>query len=176
MPEEPADADNKSGFECPCLVRREKDAFAVEETGCPVRVSCSGLTLDEERRFSRNIRKFFGAACLLIQRKVFKKQNFAALQEEIGSWEPGGSSPVPQKRRVHRIRVEIADRAAQDDSFSRKLQRHVLALLDKVDRAAEELILGNMGLVHIIASQFHGKGVGREDLIQEGNIGLMKAA
>jgi len=40
----------------------------------------------------------------------------------------------------------------------------------------ETLILSNLGLVKSIAKNFRGMGLDWEDLIQEGNIGLIQAA
>ena len=40
----------------------------------------------------------------------------------------------------------------------------------------ERLVEANMGLVVSIASQYRGQGLGMDDLICEGNIGLVKAA
>jgi RNA polymerase primary sigma factor len=42
--------------------------------------------------------------------------------------------------------------------------------------AREELILANQALVLIIAKKYHIPGLPLKDLVQEGNIGLMKAA
>ena len=172
----PSDVDITSCSESLCLARQENDTFAVKETGFDDGNTCQRLTLAEEKNFSQTICKYFAEACLRIQRKAAKNQNLAALQKEIVFWSSSGAMPVPQKRRVRRIRKAFACRGAQDPSFSREFRGSVLSFLDKVDQAAEKLILGNMGLVQIIASQFYGKGVDKEDLIQEGNIGLMKAA
>lgn len=52
-------------------------------------------------------------------------------------------------------------------------------LLERVrkgdDSAVEELTLANIGLVRSLASRFVGRGTELEDLIQLGNIGLLKA-
>ncbi len=54
-----------------------------------------------------------------------------------------------------------------------------LALIKRVhegDKAArEQLIKENMGLVHTVVQRFLGRGCEREDLVQIGSIGLMKA-
>ena len=48
-------------------------------------------------------------------------------------------------------------------------------LLDELNRERNRLIEGNLRLVVSIAKKFQGRGVPFVDLIQEGNIGLMKA-
>ena len=52
----------------------------------------------------------------------------------------------------------------------------LLELLDQGDKTAENLLIeNNMGLVYSIASKFDNRNYEREDLIQIGAIGLIKA-
>lgn len=64
--------------------------------------------------------------------------------------------------------------------LSRKEERSLCLQLDKkgiqAERAKEKLVLSNLRLVAKIASQFRGRGLDIEDLITEGNIGLMVSA
>jgi RNA polymerase primary sigma factor len=43
-------------------------------------------------------------------------------------------------------------------------------------RAKQRIVESNLGLVHAIARTFHGSGVSLDDLVQEGTIGLTRAA
>lgn len=56
---------------------------------------------------------------------------------------------------------------------------HTLALIKRVHEgdkeAREQLVEENMGLVYTVAGRFTGRGCDREDLIQIGSIGLLKA-
>ena len=56
---------------------------------------------------------------------------------------------------------------------------HTLALIRQVHegdkKAREQLVEENMGLVYTVAQRFLGRGCDREDLIQIGSIGLLKA-
>lgn len=56
---------------------------------------------------------------------------------------------------------------------------HTLALIKQVHegdkKAREQLVEENMGLVYTVAQRFQGRGCDREDLIQIGSIGLLKA-
>ena len=44
------------------------------------------------------------------------------------------------------------------------------------DEAQQQLVVANLKLVVAVASRYQGKGLSMDDLVSEGNIGLMKAA
>ena len=56
------------------------------------------------------------------------------------------------------------------------LQRELADHRARLERAKEELVQRNLRLVVDLAKRFTGRGLGFLDLIQEGNIGLMRAA
>jgi RNA polymerase primary sigma factor len=51
----------------------------------------------------------------------------------------------------------------------------VLALESEMDAIRERFVSANQGLVGHVVHRYRGMGLSREDLIQEGNIGLMRA-
>jgi RNA polymerase sigma factor (sigma-70 family) len=66
-----------------------------------------------------------------------------------------------------------------DDPFDRALKNKVLTEIYSGQKvraeAKEDMILANLKLVINIANKYQGRGINLLDLIQEGNIGLMKA-
>ena len=72
----------------------------------------------------------------------------------------------------------IEDGGARDGAYSKNRELIILAQGEddaSADRATEELVILNSGLVRSVAMRFRDRGLELEDLIQIGTIGLLKA-
>ncbi len=80
--------------------------------------------------------------------------------------------------KVLKVIVRTLERAVSDQPqnplFPATLNR-VRAIMRAVDTAKQEMVRANLRLVLSIAKRYRGRGMTFDDLIQEGNLGLLKA-
>ena len=73
--------------------------------------------------------------------------------------------------------VKLLDEIGKEQLLSDEQERELSAkILSGDQRALSRLVEANLRFVVTVARQYKGKGVAMEDLVSEGNIGLMKAA
>jgi RNA polymerase primary sigma factor len=71
--------------------------------------------------------------------------------------------------------LDRAARTACQEPFYSRLRARAQEIMARIDQAKHEMVKANLRLVLSIAKRYRGRGMSFDDLIQEGNLGLLKA-
>jgi len=80
--------------------------------------------------------------------------------------------------KILKVILRTLERAVQeqpDHAYYGQLLARIRAILSAIDGAKQEMVKANLRLVLSIAKRYRGRGMSFDDLIQEGNLGLLKA-
>ncbi len=80
--------------------------------------------------------------------------------------------------KILKVIVRTMERAAHDhpdESLYWELLLEARSIMNAIDAAKQEMVKANLRLVLSIAKRYRGRGMSFDDLIQEGNLGLLKA-
>lgn len=83
---------------------------------------------------------------------------------------------APSIEKVHGILLTLGESSSKNRKTTRSLCQQLQKAKVQLEKAKSELVQRNLRLVVDIAKRYTGHGLAFLDLVQEGNIGLMKAA
>ncbi|OGQ96995.1 MAG: RNA polymerase subunit sigma [Deltaproteobacteria bacterium RIFOXYD12_FULL_57_12] len=135
------------------------------------------LTPEEEGKYSRTIREGFDAIIRAIRDDSSGVDEMRILKARLDLWEKRDPTLKPKKQQLNFMKESVNRAAAAHASIREllELQTRVEAYVRSIEAAKDEMIRANLRLVVSIAKRYMHQGLTLADLIQEGNLGLMRA-
>jgi RNA polymerase primary sigma factor len=135
------------------------------------------LTPAEEEKYSKTIRNGFDAIIKAIRDDDSGVPEMAHLVERLDLWEKRDPTLKPKKQHLN-FMVKTVAVAARHHSYLpnlQEMQNKVDLYTRSIEVAKDAMIKANLRLVVSIAKRYMHQGLSLADLIQEGNLGLMRA-
>lgn len=164
----------------PATCRTVVDEFEDDPVTCYLREVSSYPLLSQEREveLALTIRDGQERLVQIVEDHKDEAKHLQELHSKVEKLLCHESAFPGVRDKVLKVILRTLERAAQEHSeqpLYRKLFNQSRSIMNSIDMAKQEMVKANLRLVLSIAKRYRGRGMSFDDLIQEGNLGLLKA-
>jgi RNA polymerase primary sigma factor len=156
------------------------DEFEDDPVTCYLKEVSSYPLLSQEREIelALTIRRGQDRLVELVEENISRKNSIQELDSKVKKLICHEKTFPGVRDKILKVILRSVERAAHDDPSDQlmgDLLREIRSIMAAIDLAKQEMVKANLRLVLSIAKRYRGRGMSFDDLIQEGNLGLLKA-
>lgn len=167
-------------FEEAAEIEEGLDKFEEDHVTCYLKEVSSYPLLTQEReiQLAQTIRGGQEELVRMVQENASADKVLADLNGKVEKLLAHEKAFPGVRDKVLKVIVRTLERSAKDHperTLHRSMAGRASEILREIDSAKQEMVRANLRLVLSIAKRYRGRGMSFDDLIQEGNLGLLKA-